>query len=432
MYFIRKYYGHSVLAALSIVPVFLWLQHDGLSTIVSRPGTFTASLGKATALIGTTLFVLMPILSMRHQLVSRLFGGISNAYSLHSLGGKVSFFLIIAHPILLGLGRMLDGTSFVSVWDWWSWLVLSGVVALLVLCAVTYVTVLMHIRHQQWVWVHRIFGWLIPLFIIHGLLARNKLFNISSVFLYIGLLSILGFFAFLYRSVLSRKFIKQYTYEVQEINSLTEEVIELVLRPKGIAMPFTPGQFAFVSFITPGVDSEAHPFSFSNAHDSQYLRFTIKALGDDTRAMRSITKGAIAMVEGPFGDFSYLQTRNRKQVWIAGGIGITPFLSMARSFSGNREYEVHFFYGTDTLEEAVYLQEFMDITRHVPKNFRTSVVSRNISGFVTVGILQKSLHDLQAFDYFVCGPPPMMAALKSSLITHGVPEEQIHIESFNF
>lgn len=431
MHYIKRYSGSLLLLFIIALPVFLWVLADGVGSVTETPGTAVASLGKATALMGMALYLFLPILSMRYKVITRLFGGINRSHTLHLAGGKVSFFLIASHPIFLGIGRMMKGSSLSTVWDWTSLLLVSGIVAFTIFSATVGISVYSHIKHQRWLVVHHFFGWLIPLFFLHGILARNKLLNNKVLFCYFTLLGILGFSAFLYRSVFARYFMRRFSYEVCEVNHLSESVIEVVLKPTSIPVTFEPGQFAYISFDFPGIDPEAHPFSFSNSNNGPYVRFTIKNLGDDTARLRDITPGTKALVEGPYGDFSYKNTKNLNQIWIAGGIGITPFLSMARSFNGHKEYDIRFYYGTESFEEAIFLQEFIDITRHLPENFHTTVVSKQISGFVTAEFLKGSLGKLDVFDYFICGPPGMMKSLVPQLTGAGVPIEQIHIESFS-
>jgi ferredoxin-NADP reductase len=104
---------------------------------------------------------------------------------------------------------------------------------------------------------------------------------------------------------------------------------------------------------------------------------------------------------------------------------------MARSFSGRKKYDIHFFYGTETLEEAVFLHEFKDVTMHNTHNFKTTVVSKDKDGFITSEILQKNLGDLNDYDFMICGPPAMMAAIQEQLKESGVSDEKIHIEAFS-
>lgn len=431
MQYIKRYSGQLILISLVLIPVLIWVSVDGVRSILGTPGVAVASLGKATALMGAALYLFLPVLSMRYDFITRLFGGINRAHKLHLYGGKISFFLITAHPIFLGIGRLMLGSSLSTIWDWTSLLLLSGIVAFVIFAATVAMSIYSHIKHQRWLVVHHLFGWLIPLFFLHGLLADNKLLNIKGLFWYYTLLGIVGFAAFLYRSVFARYFMRRFSYEVCEVNHLSDSVIEVVLKPTAIPISFEPGQFAYISFVFPGIDPEAHPFSFSNSNNGPYVRFTIKNLGDDTARLRDVTPGTQAFIEGPYGNFSYKNTKNMNQIWIAGGIGITPFLSMARSFSGHKEYDIRFYYGTESFEEAVFLQEFIDITRHLPENFHTTVVSKQVSGFVTAEFLKGSLGKLEIFDYFICGPPGMMKSLVSQLTGAGVPIEQIHIESFS-
>lgn len=426
---------HKVLltyALLCFIPLFLWLNSFGIQNTVTSVGTFVASLGKAVALVGTTIYLLNPILSLRHYKVESWLHGLDKVNRLHAKNGKLAFWLITLHPPFLGLGRWMNGKSFTTVWDWSSFVIVAGIVALAGLFLATAVALYSHIRHQTWIQIHRYFGWLIPLFFIHGLLARGQIVKIPLLFIYIALLGLGSFSAFLYRSVLWKRFVKRYTYEIAELNRLNDTIAEIVLRPKGIAIHFTEGQFAYVSFEADGIDEEPHPFSFSNAHNGPYIRFMIKSLGDDTQRFQSLQKGTKVYLEGPYGRFNYKTVANHQQVWIAGGIGITPFLSMARSFSGSDSYDIRFFYGTDSLEESVFLGEFIDVTRRLPESFKTSVVAKNISGFVTIELLKNSLGDLSSFDYFICGPPIMMKTLTKDLIQSGVVPEKIHSEQFSF
>lgn len=416
---------------IAVIPLLLWIIEVGLGSLTLSFPIFIASLGKAVALSGLALYLVNPILSMRSGWLETLFGGLDKLYTAHKSNGKVTFYLILLHPIALGAGRLLGPLGFTTIWDWWSLLVITGVFSLVALVVLTGLAIYSHIRHQKWVRVHKYFGWLIPLFMVHGFLADGVILQSTALLLFYIILSTAGFTAFLYRSVFSKYFVKQHRYEVAEVNKHTEGVVEVVLKPKSVPMSFQPGQFAFVSFRQSGIDPEFHPYSFSNAPNGPYVRFTVKALGDDTSQLKELAKGTPTYLEGPYGKFNYQNVKNNKQVWIAGGVGITPFLSMARSFSGKSNYDIRFFYGTETLDEAVFLQEFIDIMRHIPQSFQTKVVAKNLSGFISIDLLKSSLENLKEFDYMICGPPGMMKAISGQLSQAGVPIGQIHYETFS-
>jgi len=414
-----------------MTPIVIWLAGTDASALVSRPGTFIAALGKACALAGTALFLFNPFLSARERISEFILRGLDNAVRLHRLNGKVSFYLILLHPILIAVGRMLNGRAITAVWNWTSPLILVGLFALICFTTLVGISIYAHIKHQRWIIIHRLFGWLIPIFLLHAFLARSQMVNNEVLLIYMLAIAAVGFSSFLYRSVLHKYVARLHKYEVKEVLRINDTVTEIVLAPKHGKMNFRAGQYGFVSFESPKIDREDHPFSFSNADNGPYVRFAIKSLGDDTRSFHTIEPGSTAWIDGPYGSFSFESILNHKQVWIAGGIGITPFLSMARSFSGPGRYDIRFFYGAESLDDAVFLQEFMDIARHLPENFDTKIVNKKTSGFVTVDLLQKSLGDLKEYDYLICGPPGMMRALLEQLQKAGVPKSQIHIEAFS-
>jgi len=101
-------------------------------------------------------------------------------------------------------------------------------------------------------------------------------------------------------------------------------------------LQFNPGQFVFISFNQESL-SESHPFPISSGPDENLLRITIKNLGDYTKTLtEKLQKGTIAKIEGPYGVFSYKNTPNENQIWIAGGIGITPFVSFIKDMFKKR------------------------------------------------------------------------------------------------
>lgn len=427
----RKRYGYIVFAILVGMPIALWLARAGLSAVFASGESLVKSLGKASALAGLAAYSLMPVLSMRHKILEKTFGGLDVLYHLHATAGKVSFFFILAHPLLLGAGAVLGGAGILTVWNWASPLVISGIFGLVSLIVLTALTIYAHIKHQKWIAIHRLFGWLLPVLFVHALLARGQIVQNRPLFFYMLGLGGLGAAAFLYRSVAGHYLVKKYRYVVAEVNNLTPVVTELVLKPLGIPINYTPGQFAYVSMESDVIDEEAHPYSFTTANNGPYVRFTIKELGDDTARVKRLTPGTKAFLEGPYGSFSLHNAKNPNQVWIAGGVGITPFLSMARSLSARSKQKVKLFYAAEELHDAVFLKELIAIRKTIPDNFDVTVVDRKVSGFVGVETIRSQIPELNSFDYFICGPPMMMKTLKKQLLDSGVAENQIFAEEFS-
>jgi len=193
-----------------------------------------------------------------------------------------------------------------------------------------------------------------------------------------------------------------------------------------------PGQFVFVSFDDAhlGRGWEFHPFSITSAPGDPQLRLVVKALGDYTSALRRLEPGGRARVEGPYGALSYTNIGNARQIWIAGGIGVTPFLSIARSLVA-ADYEVDFYYCTERIPEAYFEPELFEISEG-NRRLRVIRIRRDRLGFVTAADVAGASRDLPSKDILICGPPVMIRGLRSQFLKLGVPARQLHSEEFSF
>ena len=231
--------------------------------------------------------------------------------------------------------------------------------------------------------------------------------------------------------------VRRRKYRVAAVNRIDEFVTEVVMEPRDRPLTYTPGQFLFVNFrepfseqFPPFLRNQFHPFSITSAPDEPRLRITVKAVGEYTRALRTLEPGTAAVAEGPYGSFSSRHLPNDRQVWVAGGIGVTPFLSMARSLNGDAP-AVDFYYCVEHEPEAHFLDEIHSIARQ-RENFRVAVVPRDREGFLTAERFAAENEDLTSVDVLICGPPAMIESLRSQLDAYGLPGSQIHAEEFSF
>jgi predicted ferric reductase len=299
------------------------------------------------------------------------------------------------------------------------------------------VTLLVRVNHELFVYVQRAFGVVFLGAAYHVFTSSGPRSDSRALNLYLAALATLGIAAFVYRSVLGSLLVRRRRYRVVAVNRLDEQVTEFELAPLGEPLAFAPGQFLFVCFHSPTLDrqfgpllrNQFHPFSITSAPDERTLRITVKAVGDYTRAMRLLAPGTEAVVEGPYGSFG-AETDNERQVWIAGGIGVTPFLSMARSLDGTGP-EVDFYYCVERAPEAHFLDEFRSIARE-RDGFRVELVPRETDGFLTGARLAAENEQLASTDVLVCGPPAMLDSLRPQLSARGVARERFHAEEFGF
>jgi predicted ferric reductase len=235
----------------------------------------------------------------------------------------------------------------------------------------------------------------------------------------------IGLSAYMFRTVLGRFFVRRYSYFVSNVKNLTQSIVEVELTPEsGAAFTYLPGQFVFISFAQAGL-TETHPFSLSSAsHDR--LALTAKVLGDFTDKLTNVAVGSGAKIEGPFGRFSFFIHHNRKQIWVAGGIGITPFVSMSRILTPG--FSVDLYYTISDKNEAVYFEELTHIAGQNP-GFRVFLWPTHEKGRLTAQTV-KETSTFSDQDIFICGPPQMMYSLKQQFRKLGISTRHIHTEEF--
>jgi ferredoxin-NADP reductase len=109
-------------------------------------------------------------------------------------------------------------------------------------------------------------------------------------------------------------------------------------------------------------------------------------------------------------------------------VGVTPFLSMARSLDG-KPYDIDFYYCTERADDAFFLDELFALADRSPR-FRVIPIRRDSLGFITAEDIRAASGDPVKQDIFICGPPVMIASLRQQFAARGVPASQIHYEDF--
>jgi predicted ferric reductase len=227
---------------------------------------------------------------------------------------------------------------------------------------------------------------------------------------------------------------------VEDVTAERGRAWTLRLRPVGHhGIRFLPGQFAWLTLGRTPFAIEDHPFSISSsAEDRRGIDFTIKEAGDFTATVGAVSPGSAAYVEGPHGAFSVDRYEAAGCVFVAGGVGITPVISMLRTLADRDDPHPHLLvYGSRTWEEVTFREELDQLRRRL----RLTVVHvlsepdddwLGERGRITTSLLDRHLPDERADHlYFVCGPPPMMDAVERSLRRAGVPWPNIYTERFN-
>lgn len=419
----------TVLAVSWTAPVGLWAA--GPAGNFDTAALALRSVSVALGIAGFSGYALNLVLGARLRSVDRAFGGMDRVYRVHRRIGVIVLVLLVGHAFLWAAA--LPSSSLVSglkvVLGGSGWPVAIGVAALSLLIGGLLVTLFVPVSHETFVWVQRLMGAVFGLGAVHALLVPGAKASTPGLRPYLLALTAAGAAAFLYRSVLGRWLVPRRGYTVEEVTKIAPDVVEIAMAPRAQPMRFVPGQFALVRFRGGGVWPEAHPFSVASGVSEARLRIVVKALGDFTEGIGRLRPGTPAEIEGPFGGFGALEHPNPHQVWVAGGIGITPFLSMARSLDGR--CQVDLYYCTEAAEEAHYLDELFEIADRTP-GLRVVPVRKVWLGYLTAEDIGAASLPLQEQDIFICGPPAMMRTLRRQLLDRGVPRAQVHFEDFSF
>src|SRR5918996_857442 len=431
--------GALVVGVICAVPLALWAGSVALdSRFDGRYATLT-SLATLAAYAGTSAFALNLVLGARLRPVEALFGGLERVYDVHRVNGQVAFALLLGHVVLILASRATISTSTALdlLQPGAGWTVFAGVLAFAGMTIAIALTLFARLGHELFVYVQRSFGVVFLGATYHVFTTNGALEDAPVLNVYMASLATLGIAAWGYRSVLGNVLVRRLKYRVVAVNRLDEFVTEVVMEPRDRPLVFTPGQFLFVNFREPFSEqfppffrNQFHPFSITSAPGEPTLRITVKAVGDYTRALRTLEPGAEAVVEGPYGSFSSREVPNDRQIWIAGGIGVTPFLSMARSLDG-RARDIDFYYCVEHAPEAHFLDELRSISRN-RDDFRVVLVPRETDGFLTAERLAREQQDLGSADVLVCGPPAMIESMRSQLGERGLARERFHAEEFGF
>lgn len=422
-----KYPGKAIIGLICVIPIFLWFPYSNFETA----GSAFLSTGQAAGIVGSVLFSVNFLLSARFKFLEPVFGGLNEVYKAHHTVGRYALLFLIAHPAALAVYYLPDKLLRAMYLPLPSNIaVLMGHIAFDSFVVLLILTLYIKLKYDTWKKTHKFLG--VPLFFasLHIYLIPSTTTVLPQLKYYLLLLALAGLCAYSYRVLFGRFFVKRHLFAVSYVKKLNSKVTQIRLVPKNKLIKYSPGQFIFISFFVNNAWQEVHPFSITSTPANDYIELTIKASGDYTSTIKNLTKGVRAKIEGPFGYFSYCRYSNRRQIWIAGGIGVTPFISMARSLTTPNPYKIDMYYLVGTKDEAVYQDELEKIAGKI-SGFKLFTHFSKTSGRFSAEILSKTSADFAESDIFICGPQKMMKSLADQLIKLGVKKYAIHSEEFS-
>jgi predicted ferric reductase len=263
---------------------------------------------------------------------------------------------------------------------------------------------------------------------LHYFLIMKPLSNTDPVGFSVLIICLIGVASYLFTLAPYGMFRGRSVYTISDIDKEGSS-LSVTLEPKGKGFHHQAGQFAFVRFAHEGT-SEVHPFTISQAaNESRTLRFTVKPLGDDTRRFaRALSVGQSAKVSGPFGHFK-AHKGNAPSVWIAAGVGITPFVAFAGELADHKG-PVDLVYCVREEADAAHLDELRAAQERYD-NFNLHLFESGKGQRLTADSLDERLDvDWSKARVSYCGPEPLRESLKRGLIGKGLKRRHFAYEAF--
>ena len=314
--------------------------------------------------------------------------------------------------------------------------------AAVVLVAVVALKKRLRLSYESWRWMHvglaaavLVFGALHVVWLNHAL----KVPAMSAVFLVlVAIVVAVASYRWLWRGLLdpSTEFV------IMEVRSESPTISTVVLAPRGSdgSWRFVPGQFAWLR-MGRSPAAEEHPFTISSSARDEYTMFTVRHAGDFTRTLTALPPGTPVWVDGPHGAFSGDIGECSGFVLIAGGVGITPMMSMLRTAADRGDQRPYRLVVVASRPEDLLFREELGFLRASLDLVVTEVMRRPTDdweghygglGHGLLSLVLNSTEQPESVDFFLCGPPAMIHDALEVIDALDVDPSRVHTELFDF
>ena len=364
-------------------------------------------------------------------------------YHFHRRISLMAVGLVVAHPlILIAIGSPSLALPD-SVWDipWGARFAVLSIGSLILLVVTALWRQQLKIRYELWHLSHIVLALVaIGAGMLHMVGWGFYLVDPLKRTLWIGM-TIFWIGLLLYVRLFKPLFMLRRPYRVTEVRNERGDTTTLVMQPDGHAgFRFTPGQFGWLTLWASPFRITGHPFSFSSSAEARdgRVEMTIRDLGDFTRAVKTVTAGQRVYLDGPYGAFT-IGNPTDMHVLIAGGIGITPMMSMIRTLADRGDTRpLILLYGSKTWDSLTFREELETLKTRLDLKV-VYVLSQppegwtGESGRISAEMFKRHLPpDYGEHEYFICGPDVMMDAIETALGELKVPLARYHSERYSF
>ncbi len=441
------------IAALIALASVTYLLSGGMQEALQNPGFWTWR-GVSVVFFGVLSLVFMSacmILALRPLWVDRLTGGLDKAYGLHKWLGIALIVTLLTHWLSEKLPKWLSSTGWFPPRiklphpprpEWYDSLrefgLLTGEWALYIFFALAAIALLQKIPYRYFRYIHKAF----PVVFLGG--AYHAVFvqpfewwDTPAAYLVL-LVALAGTVAAVVSLTQRIGAARRTAATIASVEKHAANLVDVILDIPGKGFPHEAGQFAFVTF---SPDEGPHPFTIaSSGRNPNRVRFAIKALGDYTNTLADrLQPGQQVFIEGPYGQFTFRAPQNSshdsppaRQIWVAGGIGITPFMAKleALALEGKKAPQpVDFWYCTGTAQDAAFPRDLDALCRQTGVTLHR--MRADEKQYLNAGIIRETVQELGNASVWFCGPAGFARSLLNGLKTFGLPAASFHNERFS-
>jgi 3-phenylpropionate/trans-cinnamate dioxygenase ferredoxin reductase subunit len=293
--------------------------------------------------------------------------------------------------------------------------------------------------YEPWRIVHRLLSLIIVAFVLWHMVGVNYHMSVPAQRgVWIGMVA-LWVLTVAYVRIVKPIQMMQRPYHVTDVIEERGQSWTLVLEPDGHdGMDFMPGQFAWITIGEKPFHISEHPFSIaSSAERPRNIEFTIRELGDFTSQIKYTEPGTEVYIDGPHSTFSIDRFEAPAYVFIAGGVGIVPIMSMLRTMADRGDDRpVLLMYGSLNWESIIYREELAELEGRMNLTVvhvleKPAEEWEGESGYINADVLDRHMPgNRDAMQYFICGPIPMIEAVEKALGQLDVSMTRMHSELY--
>ena len=410
-----------VLAAISLAAL--------LAEIPSDTWVSTGTLSLASGVIALVFMAMASLLGSRWTWLEDVFGGLDRVYEVHKWLGVWALVLASVHLVFKAGAPGWETASILPLPPYWTRLVRQ--LSYVALVVIVLLALNRKIPYGQWRWWHKLSGPLFVVVVLHWLSFKSPIALGSPAGLWLAACAAFGLAGAAWKLLLYPFLAPHAEYTLVRVEPGVASV-RLELEPVGRGVPFEAGQFAFLRFLHAGL-REPHPFTIASGEGAgKSVQFVVRALGDYTdRLVAEAKPGMRAEVYAPFGRFRR-PNGGDFEVWIGGGVGLSPFIAwlqdpsrqdLAKVTLFNFQTPGRGFPGVESLAAEARKRgaDWVDVTDGPDSDVFAERFAWLV-GQVGAGKVSVSF----------CGPKGLLTRVRAEMARLGVPATKLRYEQFEF